>query len=207
MGNSISPRVGDTTGTPYYFLCPNGTYVTKFSGRSGIWNDGIAATCSDGTDSPWFGGTTGGQWQENFPDGFTGLAAARGGLHVDQLQFTRSDGSAGAIHGGSGGTPVTWAGCSPNTRIAGVSGTSDAYLNSIQFICQPKLSTGVPVTTVPPVTTPPVTTPPPTPVPPVTAPAASSAVLYFFIFIVILFIIVGVIAMRRQKTGGDEFIY
>lgn len=136
---STSPKIGGTggeTGTPYSFSCPGSSYISQISGRSGDWNDGLSVTCSDGTQSPFWGGQGGNPYTESSPGGFTGWGGMRGGYYVDAIQLLHSDGTMGPAHGGMGGGAASAWSCPPGQGIYQVSGNAGQYLDSVQFGCR-----------------------------------------------------------------------
>lgn len=117
--------------------------MTSISGRSGAWVDGIAATCSDGTKSAYYGGGGGLPWEETDAGGFRGAALSKNALYTSSLQFKDAAGTPRTLRGKAEGT-VTDFTCPAGMSLYGMSGASDRHLDRVRFACRapPTSTTG-----------------------------------------------------------------
>lgn len=132
QGGSFSPTTG------YQYICPPGTYVTGFNGRSGDVLDRIGPLrCSDGSlTTGAAGGPSGGNpFVAVSATGYSGIRV-RAGTLLDSLTLIPV-GSGAQSFGGSGGNDKPAMDCPPGFSIAGIFGlTTPADVISIGIICR-----------------------------------------------------------------------
>lgn len=118
-----SSAYGGNGGTAFGpVTCPDGEYVTAFSGRGGRYIDKVCARCSDGTDLGCYGGNGGDPWSNN-QGPYSGVSG-RAGSYVDNLLGV----------GGGGGDP--WSvGCPSGTVVVGIHGRGAGYVDKIGVTC------------------------------------------------------------------------
>lgn len=231
---SRSPMVGGAGGNPYSFTCPPGSFITNIAGRSANWFDGARFICSDGSTSPWYGGTGGDPWDEASDSGYSGWLSARGANYVDQLTMRKKDGSAGTSRGGDGGDPVAWSGCPSGQLIVGARGYAQRYLDGISFTCGPiaaqtpppsiydagtvytqpppsqaTYNPASPLSSPPPATTPPYSSTPPGSNTPKIPPAqpANTWLIIGFVFFIIVVIIIGILMSGDDTPANPQPYY
>lgn len=130
-----SAKFGQEGATPFSYSCPAGAHITEFSGRGETYTDSIRVHCSDGSTSPYFGGSGGGPWTTTrVPDGFTGVRGSAGS-YVGQLKFVRADGTQVAGGGYMGAPRFPEFACPGGMRLRGIAGSGRNYVTSIQFGC------------------------------------------------------------------------
>jgi hypothetical protein len=118
QGGSFSPT------TAFSRICPAGSYITAFNGRSGNVIDAIGPfRCSRGGGNlDMVGGWRGGRgWDHSSYDGYIGISVNAGTL-IDQI--TVFAGGDVVIKGGSGGRAKPRMTCPPGYKLAGVHGTT-----------------------------------------------------------------------------------
>lgn len=131
---SSPPVVGGSGGNQQQFMCDVGSHVTSIIGRSGGRVDNIKVKCSNGKESPAYGGGGGNQWTESNLNGFSG-ANVRSGANIDNIHFIDNNKqNMGTPHGGNGGSPSRIM-CPDNSVINGINIRSGKLVDSIGFYC------------------------------------------------------------------------
>jgi hypothetical protein len=122
---------GGGGGTAYDLVCPPGSYVTNFYGKSGSVVDRIGIKCSDGRDIGSYGGGGGSDFSSTSSNGFDRLSVRTGGV-VDQVQFWNKNINYG-IRGGWGGTFYDLK-CDKG-KIMGLKLRSGSVVDAIGVVC------------------------------------------------------------------------
>ncbi len=136
MGLSSSLFGNINSGESFDFLCPNNSYVIRFSGRAGAFMDAIAATCSDGSTMGPFGGSGGiAQWSETCPGGFSGIKVESDSQQIVAIKVICNGREQGII-GWGGGVSHEFT-CSGQV-LKGLRGTAAVLVYSLQFFCSGK---------------------------------------------------------------------
>jgi hypothetical protein len=97
---SVSDYFGVEAGEPRRdMICPEGSYVTEFYGGSGSIVDSVGVKCSDGTTFNKIGGTGGGDYKIESPEGFTKLKSRAAGNSISHLALFSNSTQKGDIIG------------------------------------------------------------------------------------------------------------
>lgn len=139
---STTDLVGGPSGSPFNFSCPENEYVNKMYLNYGSGVDQISVRCSgtklNTATSNMYGGSGGTKGVFDFPDGIDSFYVT-GGDFIGNV----SPGTLGAPSFETGGAAIDqWKGttkkmtCPPGSKVAGIYGKSDAYLNALGFNCQ-----------------------------------------------------------------------
>ena len=137
MGNYPVKIGGGYSGKDFGFSCPEGTYINKIIGRGGNSIDGIQIQCSDGTTSGYYGGNGGTPWIDSNPDGYVGVDGS-GMTYADRLSFIRNNGTLTPGYGNPNPKLEVHKNykCMQGSKLTGVIGKSDYYVNTVLFICK-----------------------------------------------------------------------
>ncbi len=126
-----SAQYGGGGGAPFDFKCPQGTFVTQFSGGTTGRNEfmgNIRVQCSNGSNSGSYGTSVSNAFSTYNRNGFTGIDINAGG-YVDGMNFRDGSGR----RGGSGGS-YNKVDC-PTGIITGIHGRTGSWMDAFGVHC------------------------------------------------------------------------
>jgi pyruvate/2-oxoglutarate dehydrogenase complex dihydrolipoamide acyltransferase (E2) component len=136
MGSQPIGNPSQSAGTQFNHSCPPGHVIQRVDVRSGSVLDALKVQCTDGSSSPWYGGSGGAEGSYENTSGITGYGG-RGAAFVDQLRVRSGYDHPGTwnTYGGTGGNEVSNFTCQQGEALQRVEGNYGQYVNRLQFWC------------------------------------------------------------------------